>query len=227
MNDFRLALLGDGVFHRWGLDCPHLQAEFSRLYTQSTFEIDNHGLLGSRAGNALWRITSDYEKDGVKMRHLSYYNPDLVVIDSFAYTQFWDGPEGLSEYRDLLRRIWEEINRTTTAKCLFTLGAKPIRDKFLDGARNFQNTSKAQRARFADAVTMYLNEAGQIAEDEGWPVADVAGEIDKQIAAGNSPRRYVDGHESMFPSSLGFEMAAKMIVRAADNGRMIEESVKK
>ena len=45
---------------RWGLQCPDLQAALKRQYQRSQFEIYNHALSGSRAGNALWRITHRY-----------------------------------------------------------------------------------------------------------------------------------------------------------------------
>ena len=227
MNDFSLALLGDGVLHRWGAECVELRTELERLYSQSNFHIHNHGLTNSRVGNGLWRLTADYEKDGEKVRHLSFVNPDIIVVESFAYTQFWDGPEGLSEYRDLLRRIWDEIERTTSAKRLFCVAPAPPRDKFLEGARNFQNTSKAQRSRFADGVLMYLNEARSIAEDEGWLVADAQSEVAKLVDGGESARRFVDGHDNFHLSKRGLETLAKMIVRGLDNGRMIEERIAK
>lgn len=227
MNQFSVALLGDGIFHRWGDECLELDEEFQRLYTHSTVKIYNHGLLGSRVGNGLWRIAADYEKDGIKRRHLSFINPTVVVVESFAYTQFWDNPEGLSEYRDLLRRIWDELEKTTTSKRLFCLAPPPIRDRFLDGARNFQNTSKAQRGRFADIVNNYLDEARNIAMDEGWPIADLGEELEKRIAGGDVHRRYVDGQDNLNLSRMGFQLAARVIVREIDNNRFIEEKIAK
>lgn len=227
MNDFSLCLLGDGIFHRWGDECSELNTELQRLYTHSTISIFNHGLSGSRAGNGLWRITADYEKDGIKRRHLSFMNPTVVVVESFAYTQFWDNPEGLSEYRDLLRRIWDELEKTTTAKRLFCLAPPPLRDRFLDGARNFQNTSKAQRSRFADIVKNYLDEARNIALDEGWPLADIGEDLEKRIAAGDLHRRYVDGQDNFHLSSMGYQLAARVLVREIDNNRFIEEKIQK
>jgi hypothetical protein len=225
MTPLIFALLGDGILHRWGDECTELQSELSRLYTHTSFEIQNHGLQDSRVGNGLWRVGTDYEKSGVKTRHLSYFNPALVLVESFAYTQFWDGPEGLGEYRDLLRRIWEEIERTTTAKTLFCLAPPPLRDKFMEGSRNFQNTSKAQRARFADGVKMYLDEARQIAEDEGWPMADIADEVEKRVKAGESARRFIDGHDNIYPSHLGYQVCASVIVRTIDNQRFVDDRV--
>ena len=223
MNDFSIALLGDSIFSRWGEKCPELNAELCRLYTRSTFAIQNHGLEGSRAGNALFRVASDYQKDGRAVRHLAYSNPNVVIVDSCAYSQFWDGPEGLSEYRDVLRRIWDEIERTTTAKAVFFLAAPPPRDRFLDGAPLFANTSKATRARFADAVAMFLDEARSIALDEGWSLADAGEELQKSVAEGASVRRYFDQNDSFHPSRLGYELASKVIARSIDNNRFINE----
>lgn len=227
MNDFTISLLGDGIFDRWGDDCEELQDELTRLYSHSSFTIENHGLTGSRVGNALWRVTANYEKDGVKKKNLAYCNPDVVVVESFAYTQFWDGPEGLGEYRDLLRRIWDELDKASSAKRLFCLAPPPIRDRFMEGIRNFQNTSKAQRGRFADGVKMYLDEAQAIADDEGWPAIDINEEVMKRVNEGHSPRRFVDNQDHVHLSKFGFEQAARAIVRGIDMNRFIEERIAK
>ena len=227
MNEFSIALLGDGTIAGWGERCPELSAELGRLYTRSSFEIQNHGLDGSRVGNALLRIGSDYDKEGQKVRHLAHSNPDIVIVDSCAFSQFWDGSEGLSEYRDLTRRVWDEIERTTTAKRLFFLAASPPRERFLEGAPLFANTSQATRARFAEGVSRFLDEARSIVTDEGWPVADAGEELKKVIDQGASIRRYFDQNEGVHPSRLGYELAAKVIAREIDNHRFINEKMER
>ncbi|BCM92182.1 hypothetical protein IAD21_04061 [Abditibacteriota bacterium] len=226
MNDFSLSLLGDSQFARWGT-CLELQVELSRLYTHSTFELANYGLEGARIGNALHRICAPFERDGKTLPPLSFQNPRIVVLESCAHSQFWDGPEGLSEYRDLLRRAWDEIERTTTAKTLFCLSAPPPRDRFLEGNPLFFGTSKATRARHADGVKMYLDEARSIAEDEGWPLADIGEEIEKRVRSGESVRRFWEQHEGTSLSRYGFEAAARALVRELDNNRMVEERIQK
>ncbi|RYX80709.1 hypothetical protein EON83_27365 [bacterium] len=226
MNDFSLSLLGDSQFARWG-ECLELRVELSRLYTHSTFDIVNYGLEGARVGNALHRICAPSERDGKTFPPLSFQNPRIVVVESCAHSQFWDGPEGLSEYRDLLRRVWDEIERTTTAKRLFCLSASPPRDRFLEGSPLFLGTSKATRARHADGVKMYLDEARAIAEDEGWPMADIGQEIDKRVKSGESVRRFWEQNEGTSLSLYGFEAAARAIVRELDNSRMVEERIQK
>ncbi len=226
MNDFSLSLLGDSQFARWG-DCLELETELARLYSHSTFALSNYGMEGARVGNALHRICAPFEREGKTLLPLSFCNPTIVVLESCAHSQFWDGPEGLGEYRDLLRRVWDEIERTTTAKRLFCLSAPPPRDRFLEGNPLFVNTSKATRARHADGVKMYLDEARAIAEDEGWPLADIGDEIAKRVKAGESVRRFWEQHEGTSLSRYGFEAAARALVREFDNSRMIEERIQK
>lgn len=240
MNTFRIALTGDSMLARWGLQCPQLQTTLKRQYQRSQFEIYNHALSGSRAGNALWRITHRYpttlddfdphhgengEQAHVQWRDsLHWCDPYLVVVESFAYANRIDGAEGLSEYRDLLRRLVEAIQHSTGAKILFCLTMAPVREQFLESAPAYLNTSRATRQRFADDVTLYLDEARRIAQDERWPLADVASEIHKRIAGGENPLRFVDHNDFQHLSPYGLQVQAAVIVRAIDNGRMIEEA---
>lgn len=227
MNDFLIALVGDGYFNRWGDGCPELQDELVRLYNHSEFRIANHALDGTRMGSALARITTDYMKHGLPVEHVAMCNPNVVLVESCAYSQFWDGPEGLTEYRDLLRRTYDEIDRTTSSKVLFCLAPAPLRDRFLENVPEFANASKATRGRFADTVKMYLEEARSIAEDEGWFCADIGEEIEKLVAEGQSPRRFINNNDNIYPSQRGYEIAAKIIVRAIDNHRYINETITK
>jgi hypothetical protein len=134
-----------------GANAPNCTPNFNG-FIPIDFDIHNHASSIRAWVNALWRITADYQKRKTKSVMCRSSIPTSSSWNRFAYTQFWDGPEGLSEYRDLLRRIWDEIERTTTAKRLFCIAPAPPRDKFLEGARNFQNTRKpserASRRRF-------------------------------------------------------------------------------
>ncbi|MDF2439262.1 MAG: hypothetical protein JWN98_246 [Abditibacteriota bacterium] len=225
MQTFKIALIGDSMFDAWGADCPEMHQELKRLYSHSEFNIENHGLSGSRAGNALWRIGNDYPRNGQLCRCLSMFNPDVTIVESFAYSNSSDGPEGLSEYRDILRRLVEEIQVTTGSQVLFCLGIPPHRDKFLETMPNFFNTSRATRQRMADDVKLYLDEARRIALDEGWAYADVCMDIEKRALAGEHMRRFINQSDCLHPSRYGYQIMANHITRAIDNHRMIEEKI--
>lgn len=235
MNNFRIALTGDSMLSRWGAQCPQLGAALKRQYQRSEFEIFNHGLSGSRVGNGLWRVTQRYSTNldarSAESSHTDQWNeslawcdPTLVIVESFAYTNRIDGAEGLSEYRDVLRRMVEAIQQSTGAKILFCVTIAPLREHFLDNAPAYLNTSRATKQRFADDVTLYLDEARRIAQDERWLLADVATEIHKRVANGENAQRFVDQNDFHHLSPYGLQIQATVIVRAIDNGRMIEEA---
>lgn len=223
-NTMKIALIGDSITERWGPNCPQLVTELSRLFIRTPFEIVNHGLSGSRAGNGLWRVSNDYLDSGGTVRQcLSATSPDIVLVESFAYTNCQDDVEGLTEYRDALRRLIDEIQRGTAAKIMLWVAFGPDRDRFLENAPFYYNTSKITRQRMADRVKIYLEEALDTARDENWPVADVFFELNKKVANGDMARRYINQADGVHPSQLGYDLIARTIVRAIDEHRMIEE----
>lgn len=220
----KIALLGDSMTEKWGPDCPQLVAELSRLFIRTTFEVENHGLVGTRAGHGLWRVSHDYKDgSGAYRSCLSFGNPDIVIVESFAYTNSSDDAEGLTEYRDVLRRLMEEVERTTAAKILFAVVPGPDRDRYLENSPNYFHTSKITRQRLADRVKLYLEEALSIAQDEGWAVADAYSDVQKRVAAGDNIRRFINQSDTIHPSVYAYETIARVVVRAIDDARMIKE----
>ncbi|HEX8834517.1 MAG TPA: hypothetical protein VF719_09970 [Abditibacteriaceae bacterium] len=224
MKPLKIALIGDSMTEKWGPAAPQLVAELNRLYVRTEFEIENHGLANTRAGYALYRVTHDY-KDAVGNYRpcVSFGDPNLVIIESFAYTNCADDVEGLTEYRDVLRRLHDEIERTTAAKCLFHITIPPDRERFVENLSNFFNTSKATRQRLADRAKLYLEEAQRIAADEEWIVADAYADVLKRVEGGDKLPRYINQSDNLSPSVYGYEAIARVIVRAIDMGRLIEE----
>lgn len=219
----KIALLGESMTDCWG-ECAELSSELKRLFKRSEFSIINHGLNDTRLGYGLHRISNHYLKRGQNTPPLSLSNPDIVIIESFAYNQHSDGPEGLTEYRDTLRRVFDEIEATTDAKILFYLTIPPHRDRFGENVPNFQNTSRVLRQGMADDIKLYLDEARRIAHDEGWQLADVCAEVEKRVEAGQNLRRFINQSNNVYPSQLGFEVTAGVLVQSLDDFRMIDES---
>jgi len=123
--------------------------------------------------------------------------------------------------------MFEEVERSTTGKPLFCITLPPDRDRFMENIPNYSFTSKATRQRLADDVLLYLDEARRIAQDEGWPTADLSVEVEKRLAAKEPYRRFINQADNLHPSRYGFELIASMVVRTIDDNRMIEEVIKK
>lgn len=221
----KIALIGDGMTEKWGPDCPQLSTELAMMFSRTSIEIQNYGLMGTRAGHGLWRISHDYKDSAGNYRScVSYNDPDVVIVESFAYTNCGDDAESLSEYRDVLRGLWDEIERTTSAKILFYVTIPPDRERFLETSNNYYFTPKTTRQRLCDRATLYLDEALRIAHDEGWPLADVYNTVKKRVTGGDKIRRFINQSDCMHPSTYGFAAIARVLARAIDEHRMIVEA---
>ena len=221
----KIALIGDGMTEKWGPDCPQLSAELAMMFSRTSIEIQNYGLMGTRAGHGLWRISHDYKDSAGNYRScVSYNDPDIVIVESFAYTNCGDDAESLSEYRDVLRGLWDEIERTTSAKILFCVTIPPDRERFLETSNNYYFTPKTTRQRLCDRASLYLDEALRIAQDEGWPLADVYNTVKKRVAGGDKIRRFINQSDCMHPSTYGFAAIARVLARSIDEHRMIIEA---
>jgi lysophospholipase L1-like esterase len=222
MSSLSVCVLGDSIVENWGPGCPSLLAALRHQYSQVEFEVFNHGVALSRVGNALHRVSQEFRDAQGLQPSVASRDPLVVVVESMAYSHRSDGPEGMAEYRDLLRRIADEVRSTTGAHFLFCLAPPPHRERFLENDFLHRNTSKATRQRFADDVRLYLDEARRIAQDEMWPIADVPAEVEKVITAGQNPRRLTDQSDSFHPSLAGYELMASVITRAIDFHRMVD-----
>lgn len=222
MSSLSVCVLGDSMVERWGPGCPSLEASLRRQYSQVEFEVWNHGMALSRAGNALHRVSQEFRDSRGPHPSVASRDPAIVIAESLAYSHRGDGPEGMAEYRDLLRRVADEVRSTTRAHFLFCLALPPHRERFLENDFWHRNTSRATRQRFADDVRLYLDEARRIAQDEMWVLADVPAEVEKALAAGESPRLFTDQSDSLHPSASGYDLMASVITRAIDFHRLVE-----
>jgi hypothetical protein len=201
----KIALIGDGMTQKWGPDCPELAAELTRLYARTPFEIDNHGLAGTRAGYGLWRVSHDYKTTGGTTARASATTTRMSSSSNRSPTPTAPTTRKASP---------------TTAMCCAACGTKssaplppkccstsPFRRTATDFGKPEQLllTPKATRQRLADRATLFLEEALRIAQDEDWPTADAYTDIQKRIAGGDKLRRYINQSDSLHPSVYGYE----------------------
>ena len=220
----KIVLIGDDTISRWGPHCAPLAEELNRIFIRNTFHVENCGVAGSRAGHGIYRVSHDYrDESGALHPCIAQGNPDLVIVESFAYTNCNDDAEGLTDYREVLRNLWNEVERTTAAKMMFLVSLPPDRERFLENSDFFFNTPKATRQRMADRAKLYLEEAINIARDEEWPLADAYSETLKAVAKGDRLRRYINQSDCVTPSGYGYAMMARVLAREIDAHRMVTE----
>jgi len=213
-----VALLGDSMTDCWG-DAIELRDELARLRPPFEWNIENHGLGGTRLGYGLWRISNDYDKNNIRCACLSFGDPDLVLLESFAYNNRADGEKWVDEYLGVMRGVVETLRRTTRAKILLWNTIAPDREHFIEPVLAFHATSFERRREMADEVTLYQDALRGLAQNEGWAFADVATETHRR----NEPLAlWINQSDGIHPSRAGYKLCAQVLGEALERENLLD-----
>lgn len=219
----RIVATGDSMTDTAGEGCPALAKELKRNFPDKEFEIINQGVGGTRVGYGLWRLENEYEFNGKKNPPLISLNPDIVLLESFAYNNGSDGllGEGLAHFRDMHLKIVEKIRANTNAQIVFVVTIAPVKERFLESVPNFKNTPVSIRKWMAEDRIAYLEEAIKIAQGLELPLADVYHASLEAAGRGEPLSKFINPVDWIHPGPEGHELAAKVIVEAFKKNNLL------
>jgi len=197
-----------------GDGCPYLTAELNKEYLDKEFEVINQGVGGTRAGYGLWRMTNEYEVDKKKLPPLVSLNPDIVILESFAYNNATDGllnDEGLEHFRDMHYKMVNTIKEKTSAKIIFVVTIAPDVNHFIENVPCFYNTPKSILRSMAEARMRYLEEAIRIAGDLDLPLVNVYAETLAAKESGTPLSTFINPEDCIHPGAEGHKLTARLI----------------
>jgi lysophospholipase L1-like esterase len=209
----RIVATGDSMTQTAGDGCPALAAELAKEYPDKEFEIINQGVGGTRAGYGLWRMTNEYEFEKKKCPPLVSLNPDVVILESFAYNNATDGllnDEGLEHFRDMHYKMVETIRGKTDAIIIFVVTIAPDVTHFLESVPSFYNTPKSILACMAKERMRYQEEAIKIAGELQLPLVNVYAETLAAKESGTPLSTFINPEDCIHPSSKGHELTARL-----------------
>ena len=225
-NKIRIVATGDSMTETAGPGMAALAAELSKARPGLDFEIINQGVGGTRVGYGLWRLTHGYEYNGAHCQSLVSFEPDIVLLESFAYNNGSDGPRdgGLAHFRSMHLQMIETIQRHTGASivCLVTIAPNPAR--FLETVPNFVHTPIEIRRWMAQDRVEYLEEFERIAGEMNLPTANVYRATLAAARNGTSLDTFIDPQDAIHPSSAGHELTARVIVETLMGHDLIQGS---
>jgi len=212
---FKIVALGDSMTDTAGEGCPLLRAELEKKYPGRKFDIHNYGVGGTRVGYGLWRLTHNYEFNDKKYDALVKLDPDLVLVESFAYNNGSDGPRegGLPHFREMHHKIIETLRQKTNAKIVYMATIAPDTDRFLESVPSFFNTPVSIRKWMAEDRMVYLEEAIKIAEEMELPLVNVYQASLDAAKQGLALERWINPKDWIHPGEEGHKFIAENIVK--------------
>lgn len=207
----KLLLLGDSMIDFLN-DFPHLRDLLPALNPKIKWEILNYGVGASNISYGLYRVNSEYDYLGRHFQSVIGANPDIVVVESFAYNH-GDMPE--SQYQDSLKRIFSAL-KEAGKKIIFLATIAPNKANYARGAADWGDE---YRSKEYEKTRRFMDLGIDTARQMGIPTVDAFHQSLDGDKGGSE--KYIYGGDWIHPSPEGAEFIAKLlgpaIVSLVDN----------
>ncbi len=142
-----IALLGDSMVDTLQKDLPQLKILLAQAYPNINQTLLNFGVGATNIEQGLTRLTSDYDYLGDHHPSLLSTNPDIVVIESFAYNPWSNSQSDLDRQWTTLGKIVDTIKSLRPkAKIVLAATIAPNGNIFGDGILNWPLQDKKNKA---------------------------------------------------------------------------------
>ncbi len=167
-----VVLLGDSMvdtFDFMGQGFPELKLELKKLRPNNTIQLKNHGVGTTDVALGLERVTKpyNYQARGRQLPAVLDENPDLVVVESFAYNNHWsNSSEDIQKYIDCHKKIMKTLQGKT--KILLMATVAPNKELFAQGVLSLGWDKEKQQSEY-NLVIKYFQEFISLAKQSGLP----------------------------------------------------------
>lgn len=212
-QSYTIALVGDSMVDTLGKDLPHLKKELAVSFPGTQFTLINHGVGAANIESGLSRLTNGYTYLGENRPSVLSQNPDIIVIESFAYNH-WDNTQSdLDRQWTTLTRMTETIKSNPPAggsdtKIVLAATVAPYCPTYTDGSANLPPERKYSEC---STVKAYLQNLLNFAGSSGYPVAD-AYHASLSDLEGNP--KYINQADHIHPSDAGHALFSQKVAAA-------------
>lgn len=207
-KSYTISLVGDSMLETCLPGCPYLYDAIHSLYPTLGFKIYNDSVGARDIEAGLSRLTSEYEHNGVQ-KPVLLNEPDMVVVESFAYNPWSSSQSDLDKYWLVISHIVDTI-RAQGRKVIFLATIAPNSAVY---AKTSAGASWSEQERWdrAKTVKLYLETFVNFAKNQKIPLVDVYHEsLDTR---GEGDLTYINKSDYIHPSVAGFRFIADRLAR--------------
>lgn len=217
---YTIAFLGDSMIDTLGSDLRVVWDELIRIYPKTGFTLLNYGVGGENIISGLERVTRDTVYLGLPRPALISTQPDVVVIESFAYNPFSFDVGALEQHWLSLSYIVDAIKvNLPETKIVLAATIAPNSTVFGDGAPGLSFSPQDKKER-TTIIKLYLENAIRFAKSEGIPLADSY--HSSADNAGEGKLLYINPGDHIHYSDLGRQLFARTVVDAIVANTLLE-----
>lgn len=210
-----VAMLGDSMVDVLWEELPQLRSALSKYFPNTNLKLYNFGVGASDLEYAFYRLTNEYDYLGRHYPSVLSVNPDVLVIESFAYNNFGDTKEGLDKQWMLLGELTGKV-KELSPKTKIILAATIAPNSLLYGEGiggiNWEQWEKTSRTQ---AVRKYLENLINFATSQNFPLADAYHASLDSNGEGNLV--YINAGDHLHPSGPGGELFCGKVAEVIRN----------
>lgn len=167
-----IALLGDSMIETLRSGVPDLKKKLISYYPNTAFTILNDGVGSTTIDSGIDRLTKDYVVNAKKIPSVVSQQPDLVIVESFAYNPYTLDEGALTRHWLALARIVDIIKQELPdSRMLLAATITPNAKTFGDGAP-FISYSDNEKHEKVMTIKAFLDNTVRFARSENIPLAN-------------------------------------------------------
>lgn len=216
-----IAFLGDSMIDTLGADLALVRDELMRVYPNTSFRLLNYGVGGENIVSGLERVIKDTVYLGTFRPSLISQQPDVIVIESFAYNPFTFEIGALDQHWLSLAYLVDAIGANIPdSRIVIAATIAPNSKLFGNGAPGIA-FSAADKLERTQTIKRYLENATRFAHSERLPLADAYHpSLDQE---GDGKLLYINPGDHLHYSDLGRQLFARTVVGTIVTNKLLEE----
>jgi hypothetical protein len=214
-----IAVLGDSMIDTLQPGLPQMINALRQYYPGRKFRLLNYGVGGRDIEYGLYRLTHNYDYLGNQIPSLISQNPDIVVVESFAYNNFGISDSGIN-------RHWLGLGAVTTtlkeklphAKIVIAATIAPNSATFGNGIKDV-HFSISDKIEKTSTIKLYLQNTVDFATSQGYPLADA---YHLSLFTNQGLQEFINAGDNLHPSGPGGQFFCDTVVDTIYRNKLIE-----
>ena len=195
-----IAVLGDSMIDTLGPGLPQLNTALGQYFPGRAFKILNYGVGSRDIEYGIYRLTHEYDYRDQHFPSLLSQNPDIVVVESFAYNNFSNTQAGIDHYLTALKALITDIRSALpNTQIVIAATIAPNSIIFGNGVSDLHLTA-LEKIEKSSTIKLYLQNAIDFATSENIPLADA---YHLSLFDGEGLKSFINAGDDLHPSLAG------------------------
>jgi len=217
-NPITIAVLGDSMIDTLKPNIPQLATALKKHYPNQFFNILNYGYGASNIEHGLFCLNNDHQYLGKNIPSLISQNPDLIVVESFAYNNFGNSQQGIDRHWLGLGAITNMIKKKSpNTRILLATTIAPNSIIFGNGIPDINWTS-LEKIEKTNTIKLYLQNTINFATSQNFPLTNA---YTPSLINGQGNLDFISKSDSLHPSTAGAQFFCDILARSIFDNKLI------